>query len=294
MIFQVIASGSNGNCAVISDNTTTILIDAGISRSKLTRQLKKLGITNVDYILITHAHSDHISGLPVFYTAINFRVIATLDTINKLHNLQYRDHRYATIASEAITIEPHQIIELGNFFVTSYPTNHDIEGSCSYMIKHGNGLVLSYITDTGTIYPEFLQMMEESHIIVVESNFDKAMLMNSSRPYYLKIRSRKFHMDNNLTNTILKNMIGEQLKVVFFAHLSGECNNPEIVASHAVSLKILKPNINWVICRRDAPSSLCVISPDLDITIIGGMSDLTYSSDYNYQSLNIDLKEFFD
>ena len=98
---QALASGSNGNCFLISNKTDALLIDAGISRKRILESLKKINVPkeNIKGVLVTHTHSDHISGLPVLANYIDAPVITTSPSISELYRLSSRDDSYRKIAN---------------------------------------------------------------------------------------------------------------------------------------------------------------------------------------------------
>lgn len=256
------ASGSNGNCAVLSTEEAAILIDAGISRKRTLAGLKKLRIapTDVRFVLLTHAHSDHVGGLPVVSDGLPVRLVATPETIDGLRSMWSSDQRYPQIAANAIPVPIGGSIDLGVFSVKSFPTQHDSPGAAAFRVTYYKAnLTLTYITDTGELTPEMLASLNDSDIAVIESNYDIGMLARSRRPAMLKARIRKNHMSNVDTLRVIEQIDSERIKVLFMAHLSGECNSPDIVAKGlrelANSLDRTSP-WDWVIATRDASSTL--------------------------------------
>jgi len=288
---QALGSGSNGNCFAVHTPAGTLLIDAGISRSRIITGLKQLDIDpkSVLAVLITHAHSDHIIGLPVLSSTLDFRVIATPNTIEEIRKKAPRDSRYARIADEAIGIPYGGQLKYGSFMIHVVPAFHDIAGSCGFQIDIGH-TSLCYTTDTGSISDQFQEMMRESDYLIIESNHDKQMLADSRRPAWLKRRIRETHLSNDETLNVLKHVVGEQTKMVALAHLSGACNSPEEVIRQVHRYNLDSDTTwDWVVCTRDARSSLISeirqtlliegglnnrILPELDLDLEPRLSDL--------------------
>ena len=105
--FQVFASGSNGNCAIISTPEGALLIDAGISRVRLLRFLKQINVNpkEIKGMLISHAHTDHCGGLPVFSHTIKAPVVCSKGTLEEFSRYSNLDHRWRTIANNAVTFD---------------------------------------------------------------------------------------------------------------------------------------------------------------------------------------------
>ena len=260
MILQAIASGSNGNCFLLQTKNEVILIDNGISFKKADAGLRNLGIIpkDVKYILITHAHWDHIGGLPVFCDRTNARVIATEDTIEEISNLGHKDPRFFRIGKEAIPVQIEDQPIFGDLEITAFNTYHDIAGASGFHINYlPKDFEISYATDTRDISQPFREKMKSSDVIVIESNHDTEMLKNSVRPASLKNRIRKTHLNNNKTIEIINEVVSEYTKIVYLAHLSGECNKPSIVASEIEPARRSSSyEYEWVICPRDKASSI--------------------------------------
>ncbi|MHA2251910.1 MAG: MBL fold metallo-hydrolase [Candidatus Kariarchaeaceae archaeon] len=294
MKFQALASGSNGNCSVLQTSKGSILIDAGISRRRIIKGITQLNIplNQVKYILITHAHGDHIQGLPVLSDYLKAKVVATPDTIQEIRSLKYRDPRYEKVANQAIPIEFEETLKLDFLQVKSHPTVHDIAGASAYSVtSNANDFTLSYATDTNDIPQTLVEDMVNSDIIVIESNHDVNMLDKSRRPIFLKRRIKKTHLSNAKTRKILSDVISKRTKAVFLAHLSGDCNSPYLVSK---DIKEFHSNSdfekwNWIVCTRWDKSSL--YASDMSrIMVTGGLCDSTFENVYK----NRDLDVYFD
>jgi phosphoribosyl 1,2-cyclic phosphodiesterase len=292
--YQALASGSNGNCAVVDTPKGAILIDAGISRKRIIKGITKLGIPvkMVKYILITHAHWDHIQGLPVLSDHLKARVVATPESIQEIRKMKRLDPRYECVADNAVPIMLNKTIELDNFTVTSHPTIHDIAGATGFTMDLPEEIRLSYVTDTADVTPSFVTDMKNSDVLVIESNHNISMLEKSRRPYFLKKRIKETHLSNTKTIEILQKAISDQTKAIILAHLSGECNHPKLVCDKISKYKSecdVNGDWNWVVCTRQDRSSILQLTPDT-YSLEGGVTNYTFRKHYR----NHDLQGYFD
>lgn len=280
MILQALASGSNGNAFIINDGETSILIDAGISRKRIIKGILDLNISleSLRYVLITHAHTDHVGGLAVLNDHLTFEVVATEGTIQEIKKLQRIDPRFAKVANNAFSIEDEGTVEINGIVIESYRALHDIAGAVGFSVIFENGIRVSYTTDNQHITTQFQKAMRQSDFIILESNHNRILLDNSRRPPYLKERIKKTHLSNKQMAGILNGVITERTKCVFLAHLSGECNSPGHVCDVMISLKNhfdrspKKPSEwRWVVCTREESSSL--VTYDGILTLEGGLND---------------------
>ena len=140
MLFRVLASGSNGNCSVIKDTDEVLLLDTGISRKRIVQGLNELDIshTDVKYILITHAHSDHINSLAILEgdKLMKFKLIATKETLKEIDYLKIRDERFAKVAKKGIAIDFNKPLTTKSFIIRAFPVNHDIDGATCFSIEN--------------------------------------------------------------------------------------------------------------------------------------------------------------
>ena len=221
MKVKVIASGSKGNCTLIQTNKIKILIDIGIGYQQLASELEKINLEpqNIDAILITHTHSDHIKGLPALVKKTNLKVYMLEEMepelIKKIpeNNL----HLYSNpLMLEDLTINLIRI-------------SHDVAG-VGFIIEH-NGHSLVYITDTGYINRKYIPLMKNKDLYIIESNHDEEMVMEGPYPYILKQRvlSDKGHLSNHTTAEYLLETVGNNTKQIILAHIS-ENNNTEELA----------------------------------------------------------------
>ena len=221
MIFSVLASGSKGNVSYIASSSTKLLIDAGISSSLIEKNLKDLEVnpTEIDGILLTHIHVDHINGLKTF--------------VKKYHTKVYLSEKMYDEISKQINLINYEIIDgfikINDIEIEVIKTSHDTDDSNGYILN-SNDKSIVYITDTGYINRKNHSKLLNKTAYIMESNHDIEMLMNGKYPYHLKQRvlGDRGHLSNKLSSEYLSNFIGEKTKKIVLIHLSEENNEPDI------------------------------------------------------------------
>lgn len=221
MKIKVLASGSKGNSTLIRTDKINLLIDCGVTYQYLSNELEKVDMTpkDLDAILITHTHSDHIKGLSSLVKKTGLKVFILEEMLDEIKSkVPYDNINYYTnpLYIEDLKIELIRI-------------SHDVDG-VGFIIE-SNGRNLVYITDTGYINRKYLPKMKNKNVYVIESNHDEEMLMEGPYPYILKQRviSDHGHLSNNTTASYLQEIIGDRTSKIVLAHIS-ENNNTEELA----------------------------------------------------------------
>lgn len=204
-----LCSGSKGNCWIIKTKKTTVMLDCGFTKKYLLEKMKEEGIdpNQLDALLITHDHSDHIKQLKAF---------AHLPV-------------YSVCPLEiGIRLTPYESFEINDLKVTPIAASHDAKGCCGYLFEQ-EGTSLLYLTDTGYVSKTNLKMMENLDYYILESNHDVEMLMKTQRPFSLKSRiySDHGHLCNEDCAYVLSQVVGPKTKEITLAHLSEEANTPQ-------------------------------------------------------------------
>ena len=212
MFYHIIASGSKGNATIIVSNKTVLLIDMGLTLKRLEEGLDEidLKVSDVTAALFTHDHTDHIAGLKYISPKIMYALEGTLPS--------YSSH----------IINPDEPFQIGDFSVTAVRTSHDATNPCAYFIKDQEES-LFYMTDTGVFLDSCLPIVKDPTYLIIESNHDIKMLLNTNRTFELKTRimSEKGHLCNEDSAIAAISIIGENTKEIVLAHLSEEANTPE-------------------------------------------------------------------
>lgn len=229
----VLSSGSKGNTTYIESDNAKILIDVGNSAKYVKEKLEDIGAnpSDINAILITHTHVDHIKGLRGFAKKYNIPVYIT-DIMFK--SLDFLDN-YVILSDE---------FDINDIHITAIKTSHDAPDSRGYIVTSDEKSIV-YITDTGYINRKYFDVLKNRNIYIMESNHDIEMLNNGSYPFNLRQRilSDKGHLSNYDSAKYLSSFIGDNTKCIMLAHLS-EDNNTEELAYETLDNRLKKENIH--------------------------------------------------
>lgn len=228
--FISFGSGSSGNCYFIYTENEGLLVDVGVGIRTLKKHFKDYGLnfSQVNSVLITHDHADHIKSVGSISHDYHLPVYAT----REVHQGIDRNYCVAkkVVASLRHYITPGESIKIGNdFVVTSFTVPHDSSDNVGYFIEGGNTNIC-IITDAGMVTPEMEKFIAKSHYLVIEANHDVEMLLQGPYPQHLKNRilSGNGHLSNKDCGEALAKNINESLRHVWLCHLSEENNHPEL------------------------------------------------------------------
>ena len=246
LTLHTFASGSEGNCLLISGAQSHILLDAGISCKRITASLAALGLTADDLcaILITHEHSDHVSGLATFTKRYRVPIYTTAPTARQLA------YRIAGIEPLLHHVKPDDVFHLGKIKVTVFPTSHDTADSVDFRFDDENSSI-GILTDTGYVTNEAAEVLTGADLLVLESNHDVEWLKSSPYPYDLKQRilGDYGHLSNDAAAHFAARMAQQGTRQFVLAHLSRENNTPQR-ALDTVSLAVAEYGASVCVAPR--------------------------------------------
>ena len=227
MKVRVFASSSSGNCLLLSDGGTNILLDAGISMRRVEKALDNINLSmrEIGGVLITHEHSDHISGLKMLMKHYDFPVFAPSTVANHLRGM------LPEIDGRLRVIPVGQFFELGSLRVMAFHTSHDTAESVGYRFEGRGSFALA--TDTGCITEEVYQGLLGAKAVLIESNHDENMLCDGPYPGYLKRRilSNRGHLSNEGCARLARALVENGCDTVILGHLSCQNNDPRLAVN---------------------------------------------------------------
>ncbi len=227
MRFAILGSGSEGNALVVEVGQTRVLLDCGFSLSETLARLSRLGLLpgQLQAIVVTHEHGDHIGGVARLARKFALPVFLTHGTL--------RSQNGALADLSAVTeINPHLPFSIGEVMVQPYPVPHDASEPVQYVFSDGVRR-LGVLTDVGSSTPHIEATLNGCDALVLECNHDTDMLANSEYPYHLKQRvgGRFGHLNNFDAAALLARLDCGKLQYVVAAHLSHKNNTRELAVS---------------------------------------------------------------
>jgi phosphoribosyl 1,2-cyclic phosphodiesterase len=226
MQLTILGSGSSGNCAVVSTDSTTLLVDVGLSARQTVEGLDLLGLKldDLDGILLTHEHQDHIGGLeglsrgrvlPLFCTTLTQEYL--------LRNLHFSSPPAWHL------MQTGSIIDYRDFQIENFPVMHDAVDPVGYVLTSANAR-LGFTTDLGYVTQAIKESLRGVHALFVEANYEPQLLEeDTKRPWATKqrIASCRGHLSNHQTAELISEIAHPRLKTVVLGHLSEDCNSPD-------------------------------------------------------------------
>lgn len=252
MIIRTLASGSSGNAVLLQTGPSSILVDAGISCRKITQRLKSCGlcVEDLDGILITHEHSDHICGLSTLVKHHTVSIYASNGTCAAIAD------KYPCTRDSLMAFPAGSYFNLGAFTVTSFSTPHDAADPVGYLISDGSKTA-AIMTDLGVIPDHITELVTGAETVMLETNHDVDMLRNGPYPYPLQARilGQLGHLCNETAADFAVHLAQNGTHTLILAHLSRENNTPELarfVVEKALTQHDLHPTL--AVAPRDALS----------------------------------------
>lgn len=224
--YSILASGSTGNSIYVGTKDHKLLIDAGLSGIKIQTRLEEIGVDpqEIDGILITHEHDDHIKGVGVLSRRYNIPIYANARTFENLPN------HVGKIDESIVNIfDTGSLLEFGNLHIESFAISHDASEPVGYFFKDDD-FQLSIATDLGYVSQKIKEKIKGSDAFIFEANHDVEMLRMSSYPWSVKQRilSDVGHLSNETSGEVLAEIISGDTQKVHLAHLSKENNLKEL------------------------------------------------------------------
>lgn len=223
MKIAVLGSSSSGNSTYVEIGDVKFLIDVGLGFNYIKDKLYDLGVhaDDINFIIITHAHIDHVKSLHSFSRVYNTKIYISKDTFNEyqkkelLHNYEFVD----------------DIEDIMGIKVTKIPISHDRSGY-GFVFEY-NDISLCYMTDTGYIHSKYHEILKNKTIYLLESNHDVEMEMNGKKDQMTKIRNTgdMGHLSNEQCAMYLSRFVGDNTKFIMLMHVSEHDNTYELAYS---------------------------------------------------------------
>jgi phosphoribosyl 1,2-cyclic phosphodiesterase len=259
-----LASGSSGNALLVEagpNRRTKLLVDSGINTRLISQRLQVVGVhpSQIQGVLVTHEHSDHVIGLPglmkryavpavtdpATYRAIEESLVSGMwrseaDTLVSIQDTMVTETQ-SELQESAVELyerqEQHFLPlpigssrSIGDIEVTSFPISHDAAAPCGYLL-HAGGCRVCIVTDTGEVTAQMLACMQKADLLVLEANHDRTRLLRGPYPYSLKQRilSLTGHLSNDqAVEAILRTWRPDSIRWLWLAHLSRTNNTPSL------------------------------------------------------------------
>jgi phosphoribosyl 1,2-cyclic phosphodiesterase len=223
----MLGSGSAGNSALIATDHCKILVDGGLSARQIALRLEQCGVTleQLDGVLLTHEHGDHVCGLEVLCRKLEIPIYANSQTAEAVRSgCSLEQHRHWRIFRTGAEFKVCDIT------VQTFPVPHDAVDPVGFAFYAGlSGL--GFITDLGYATKMIVERLRQVHTLVIETNHDEKLLQSDlHRPWPVKqrIMSRHGHLSNAAAATVIEELLPGKVDRVVLGHLSRDCNTPEL------------------------------------------------------------------
>ena len=254
-------SGSSGNCSFVGTDNINILIDCGESQKKIINALESIGtnINEINAIVVTHEHSDHVKTLGAISKKYNIPVYANEKTFN---NMPEQTELIKEENRKIFNSDDH--FEIGDLQIHPFHIPHDAAEPCGYNIYNENNKI-SIATDIGHMDNNILKKLEESKFLLLESNYEPEILKYAKYPYYLKrrISGPNGHLSNQVASDTIIKLLSTGVNNIMLGHLSKETNFPELayktVMDEIINNKI-NNNLTLNVASRIKPSDVINIA----------------------------------
>lgn len=239
MKIAVLGSSSTGNSTYVECGNIKFLIDAGLSYSYIKDKLYLLGVSpdEINFIIVTHAHNDHVRCVHTFARVFNTKIYIGRDTYQEYYKKEYlKNYEFIDDIDKIMDIS-----------IKLIPISHDKKGY-GFIFQY-NGITFSYITDTGMIHSKYHNYFINNDIYLIESNHDVEMEMSGTKDELTKIRNigDEGHLSNEQCAMYLSHFIKDKTKYVMLMHLS-EHDNTRLLA-YDTNKKVISDNVNLYVSK---------------------------------------------
>lgn len=265
--FSPLFSGSSGNATYVGCDDAHILVDAGVSGTRVSQELARIGVdpARLNGILVTHEHADHIKGIGILSRKYDLPVYATAGTWQGM---------FAKIGAIAeknrVIIDAEQDFFMGSIDVMPFATPHDAAEPVGYTFELA-GAKLAIATDLGCPRDGWMKAVMGADAVILESNYDPGMLETGRYPYELKkrIASRRGHLSNEDAGRVAAELVRAGARQIILGHLSKENNFPELAmrsCEYALRQVGIVPHEDAMlaVARRDGNSGMFSVSAGFD------------------------------
>ena len=257
-----IASGSTGNCIYVGNGNTHLLIDCGISGKKIENGLNGIGLTSkdIDAVLVTHEHTDHVKGLGVIARKYGIPFYTCKKTKKAIFEMKELGEIDAGLFHD---IEADKMFCLKDLAIEPFSISHDAADPVGFRINDGKK-TMALATDMGTFDDYTVEHLKDLDTILLESNHDVRLLEVGRYPYPLKRRilSDKGHLSNELAGALLNEILHDNMKHIILGHLSAENNYPDL-AYETVCCEVTRAHTPYKaadfdisVAKRDMPGNV--------------------------------------
>ncbi len=247
----VLASGSRGNAVYISDGTTSVLLDAGLSGKEIQHRMQRRSLdpSSLTALLVSHEHNDHVHGIGVLARRYGLPVYISRKTLQSAAANLGRVDRFEHFVCGTD-------FRIGGLRLHPFSTSHDAADPAGFTIR-SNGLKIGIATDLGTAPGMVRHHLQDCRMVILEANHDPAMLEKGPYPWPLKqrVKSRTGHLSNDESGRLLQTLQHERLEFVVLAHLS-ETNNTPALALETVSRAITCCRPRLLVADQHRPGEL--------------------------------------
>ncbi len=254
MRLSILGSGSSGNATFVESGDARVLVDAGFSCKKIEEKLSKIDICpkTIKALLITHEHTDHISGAGIFSRKYDVPIYITQKSF------EAGKEKIGKVKDENIKIISRDF-NICNMNIVPFEVMHDAEQTVGYEIKNSEGKKISLANDIGYITNGVKEHFKGSDAILIESNYDYNMLMNGPYPWELKnrVKGKNGHLSNLDCAKFIKSIYHEFMQKVYLVHISKD-NNTYNTAFRTVNehLKDEGVNINIEVAEQEKTTEI--------------------------------------